>query len=68
MVGGLIYDLEGSWAPSGPFTGGPPCMPGSPRPALVTGAELTPGLGANWGVVEGVMTLAGSPLVGAEDG
>jgi hypothetical protein len=43
-------------------------MPGSPRPALVKGAELTPGLGASWGVVDGVMTLAGNPLVGAEEG
>jgi len=43
-------------------------MPGSPRPALVKGAELTPGFGANCEVVAGVKTLAGSPLVGADDG
>lgn len=47
-------------------------MPGKPRPALVKGGGplfgRAPVLGANCEVVEGVRTLAGSPLVGADDG
>jgi hypothetical protein len=27
-----MYLLEGSWDPIGPLTGGPPGIPGSPRP------------------------------------
>ena len=70
MFGGRIKELEGSWAPIGAFTGGPPCIPGSPRPALVkgAGAARTPGFGASCEVLEGVKTFAGSPLVGADDG
>ena len=70
--GGCIYRLDGSCAPVGPFRGGPPCIPGKPRPALVNGGGLlfkrAPEFGANWEVVEGVKTLAGNPLVGADEG
>jgi hypothetical protein len=55
----------------GAFNGGPPCMPGKPRPALVNGGGLlglAPALGDNCEVVDGVRTLAGSPLVGADEG
>ena len=55
----------------GAFNGGPPCMPGKPRPALVNGGGLlglAPALGDNCEVVDGVRTLAGSPLVGADKG
>jgi hypothetical protein len=34
MVGGRIRLDEGSWAPMALLSGGPPGMPGKPRPAV----------------------------------
>ena len=33
ITGGRMYRLEGSWDPIDPLLGGPPDIPGSPRPA-----------------------------------
>ena len=41
--GGRMYRPEGSWYPIDPLIGGPPGIPGSPRPAepnLFVAAEL----------------------------
>ena len=65
-----MYWLLGSLAPSVPFSGGPPGIPGRPRPAPPKNAA--PPVVAlpdeSRLVVAGVITLAGRPLVGAEDG
>lgn len=56
MVGGVIYRPEGSWDPIDSFIGGPPGIPGSPRPAepnlfprLELAEEPTPEAGADVG-------------------
>jgi hypothetical protein len=33
ITGGRMYWLEGSWYPIDPLIGGPPGIPGNPRPA-----------------------------------
>ena len=70
MAGGDMYCEEGSRAPSEPVRGGPPCMPGRPRPAPVNTGALLLGVveGARALVVAGVTTVAGIPLVGADKG
>ena len=56
ITGGRIYRLAGSWDPINPLLGGPPDIPGSPRPAelnLFPTSELlvepTPGVGTDVG-------------------
>ena len=64
-----MYWLLGSLAPRVPFNGGPPGMPGRPRPAPPNrAAPPVPPPDESWLVVAGVTTLAGRPLVGADDG
>ena len=56
ITGGRMYRLEGSWDPIDPLIGGPPGIPGNPRPAepnLFPAPELaeepTPGVGTDVG-------------------
>lgn len=68
-VGGRMNRAEGSRAPNGVLRGDPPCIPGKPRPTVVTRVLLRDcTLGAKRLVVTGVMILAEIPLVGAERG
>jgi len=55
-----MYRLEGSWEPIDPLIGGPPGIPGSPRPAepnLLLALELVMGPAPRVGTAAGPMLV-----------
>jgi hypothetical protein len=58
-----MYRLEGSWDPIDPLIGGPPGIPGSPRPAE---PNLFPALELVVGLIPGLSPDVGSPLAWPE--
>ena len=66
---GRMYRLEGSWNPIDPLIGGPPGIPGNPRPAepnLFPAPELaeepTPGVGTD---VDPALAWPETPTLGS---
>jgi len=69
IVRGRINLEEGSWAPGAEDKGGPPGMPGSPRPAVPNDfpkleLDVEPGAGAGTEVVAGEIVVT-PPALGS---
>ena len=66
-IRGCMYRGAGSWYPNGPLIGGPPAIPGNPRPAernepgrLELAIEAIPRIAVREGIVCGVAVPAGT--------